>query len=475
MQATQLIEMGIMSAPTMQGCSVPPSPAVPESFDQAWEREIGTAKSGTTGQLPVALDGLPSIGVRERNGQERSGLSQDADAETKKSGGDATATKAEGATADLKNTPHNSLKFPEVDRQRGDAGTPQGAAMSLDGKMAKSKHKHAATAKSTDAAGGDAPKAEAQPGVAGPTGTKVPACEAAVVPSACVPVKPTVELASPELTADPTAALEKPQPRGSRAKQNASSALEQSRPAIADAKHETSQAREAINLGAPAIHANSELGSSASNGVPLSATATLAVPSCAMNRPVAVSARAETRLDGPKAMDRAGGNAPQVLASAPARLDVGVVDGTHGWLRIRAELGTGGAVNASLTASAGAHESLRAVLPEMASYLESEAVSVSRIAVHRAAAGSSAMGTAEGQQNGGAPRHGAAGEQAQNGGGPLNKNVPAMEQRETGPVATTMRDAADAWSAGGTHAMPGLGVGLEMMGGGIGGWLNVCA
>jgi hypothetical protein len=59
------------------------------------------------------------------------------------------------------------------------------------------------------------------------------------------------------------------------------------------------------------------------------------------------------------------------MAAGPGRLDVGVFDGTHGWLRIHAELGAGGAVNASLTASASAHEALRAAVPEMARYLES--------------------------------------------------------------------------------------------------------
>jgi hypothetical protein len=132
-------------------------------------------------------------------------------------------------------------------------------------------------------------------------------------------------------------------------------------------------------------------------------------------------------------------------------------------------------VNASLTAGATAHESLRAVLPEMASYLQSEAVSVSRIAVHRAAAGSNGMGTSEGQQNDGAPRQGAAGEQGQNGGGSLKRNVPATEQSEAGLVITATRAAGDARSAGGVHAIARLGVGFGVPGGSSGGWLNVCA
>jgi hypothetical protein len=85
----------------------------------------------------------------------------------------------------------------------------------------------------------------------------------------------------------------------------------------------------------------------------------------------------------------------QMLAAGPRQLEVGLVDGTHGWLQIRAELGAGGAVSASLTGSAAAHEPLRQAVPEMASYLESEAVSVSQIAVHRAAETSPSMGQAQ--------------------------------------------------------------------------------
>jgi hypothetical protein len=169
--------------------------------------------------------------------------------------------------------------------------------------------------------------------------------------------------------------------------------------------------------------------------------------------------------------EESGGTAPQVLASGPARLDVGVFDGTHGWLRIRAELGAGGAVNASLTASAAAHETLRAVLPEMANYLQSEAVSVSRIALHRAAAGANAMAATGGQQNDGAQRHGAAGEQAQTGDGSPKKNLRVTAQRETGSTSAASQNATRAWNGGAARSMETAGLGF----GYSGGWLNVCA
>jgi hypothetical protein len=94
-----------------------------------------------------------------------------------------------------------------------------------------------------------------------------------------------------------------------------------------------------------------------------------------------------------------------VLSSTPTQLEVGVFDGTHGWLQIRAELGTSGTVNASLATSSAAHDAVKAAVPEMSSYLQSEALNVSRIAVHRIAEMPNAMNAAaqgDGQQNGGA-------------------------------------------------------------------------
>lgn len=91
-----------------------------------------------------------------------------------------------------------------------------------------------------------------------------------------------------------------------------------------------------------------------------------------------------------------------MVTAGPGLLDVRVFDETHGWLRIHAELGTSGAVNASLTTSATAHEAVRATLPAMASYLISEAVNVSKLAVHSAKETSAPVNLeqAPGQQDG---------------------------------------------------------------------------
>ncbi|HEV2645756.1 MAG TPA: hypothetical protein VGU46_05255 [Acidobacteriaceae bacterium] len=84
----------------------------------------------------------------------------------------------------------------------------------------------------------------------------------------------------------------------------------------------------------------------------------------------------------PPASHPAAAAGPQVVASSPSQLDVGVYDDTHGWLRIRAELGAGGAVNASLTSADAAHESLKTALPAMTHYLGTEAVQVNHIELH---------------------------------------------------------------------------------------------
>jgi hypothetical protein len=102
-------------------------------------------------------------------------------------------------------------------------------------------------------------------------------------------------------------------------------------------------------------------------------------------------------LDAGTFAQSAGAQGPQLITAGPTRLEVGTLDGTHGWVQVRAELGTGGDVKASLTGSAAAHEALRAAVPGLAGYLQTEAVSVSGIAVHRAGGGNGAGLT----QNGG--------------------------------------------------------------------------
>ena len=131
------------------------------------------------------------------------------------------------------------------------------------------------------------------------------------------------------------------------------------------------------------------------------------------------------------------------------------MDGTHGWLQIRAELGTGGSISTSLTGSATAHAPLQQSVPEMTSYLASESVSVSGIAVHKASEAAGTMAWGQGQSEGQAAGTGA---------GPGRGNA---SPQDGGAVA-------DGASGGGQHARGGAGqqqaaaptpIGLGWMGG----------
>lgn len=72
----------------------------------------------------------------------------------------------------------------------------------------------------------------------------------------------------------------------------------------------------------------------------------------------------------------------RTLSSTPLTLEVGVSTGTHGWLRVRAEMGDGGAVVASVVASSPvAAEALHRGLPAMHEYLVHEQVGIASVAI----------------------------------------------------------------------------------------------
>jgi hypothetical protein len=72
-----------------------------------------------------------------------------------------------------------------------------------------------------------------------------------------------------------------------------------------------------------------------------------------------------------------------MLGSSATSLEVGVASGTHGWLKIRAEMTGSGEVNASLTGGSSiAANRLRDDLPALSSYLQAEKVQVSGLNVH---------------------------------------------------------------------------------------------
>lgn len=111
--------------------------------------------------------------------------------------------------------------------------------------------------------------------------------------------------------------------------------------------------------------------------------------------------------------------AHSTLMATPTALEVGIASGTHGWLKIRAEMAGSGVVNASLSgASPAAQEMLHRELPSLTAYLQQEQVAINTVVVHPMIAGAelrSLVGNMGGNAGGPAQhgsRQGGAGTQA---------------------------------------------------------------
>lgn len=77
------------------------------------------------------------------------------------------------------------------------------------------------------------------------------------------------------------------------------------------------------------------------------------------------------------------GGMHRMLGATPTTLEVGVANGTQGWLKIRAEMTGGGVVNASLSSATSAgQEMLHRELPALTAYLHQERVAVNTVVVH---------------------------------------------------------------------------------------------
>lgn len=149
----------------------------------------------------------------------------------------------------------------------------------------------------------------------------------------------------------------------------------------------------------------------------------------------------------------------KTLTATPTALEVGISGGSHGWLKVRAELGGDGAVHASMSASTAAGtEMLRRELPSLTSYLHQEQVGVSSVAVH---APSSSMNLSDMSGGSGQSLHAerdASGSQS----GRQEDTTP-LSRSEEGPGSGVPEDDGGAgWS-------PSMGYT------GAGGWLSVRA
>jgi hypothetical protein len=96
----------------------------------------------------------------------------------------------------------------------------------------------------------------------------------------------------------------------------------------------------------------------------------------------------------------AGASTPQAsesktLVATPNVLEVGIASGSHGWLRVRAELDRTGEVAASVLAgSQGVAEGLHRELPAISAYLAGERVGVNSLVVHATDKGEAAQDAA---------------------------------------------------------------------------------
>jgi hypothetical protein len=152
---------------------------------------------------------------------------------------------------------------------------------------------------------------------------------------------------------------------------------------------------------------------------------------------------------------------PQTLVATPNVVEIGVATGTHGWLRIRAELQPeSGQVSAAVIAiSSMSVDALHRQLPSIAAYLASEQVNVGSLVVSRASASPAANDSASSDTAAGTPQ-----QQRQDGGSQRQSNF------STSP--SFAQEWQDAEPSGAMNAVSAIGASF---GSGGGGWLNVIA
>jgi hypothetical protein len=95
-----------------------------------------------------------------------------------------------------------------------------------------------------------------------------------------------------------------------------------------------------------------------------------------------------SREEGTGAVAQSMDGAPRMLSATPTSLEVGIQNGTQGWLRVRAEMTDGGVVNASVsTTSPAGQEMLHRELPALNAYLQEEKVAVNAVIIHAPSVG----------------------------------------------------------------------------------------
>ncbi|HEV2709766.1 MAG TPA: hypothetical protein VGU67_06120 [Edaphobacter sp.] len=98
----------------------------------------------------------------------------------------------------------------------------------------------------------------------------------------------------------------------------------------------------------------------------------------AVSSPHAAAGLTSTAMDSGAVVDAG----HKTFMATPTSLEVGVANGIHGWLKIRADMTDGGVVNASLsTATSSGQEMLHRELPLLTAYLQNERVAVNTVVV----------------------------------------------------------------------------------------------
>lgn len=163
------------------------------------------------------------------------------------------------------------------------------------------------------------------------------------------------------------------------------SALKMEQPALAVAAPDQGAARAKGDHGDRPGSAVPLLEPTSAPGVPVMATVPHAAMAELKSTPAArFEAQLPVAVDLPPASSQQPGDT-RTLAATPQVLEVGIASGTHGWLRVRAELGSGGEVSASVLApSMASAQALRHELPALQEYLTREQVGVGSVIVSSA-------------------------------------------------------------------------------------------
>jgi hypothetical protein len=156
----------------------------------------------------------------------------------------------------------------------------------------------------------------------------------------------------------------------------------------------------------------------------------------------------------------------RTLIATPTTLEVGIANGTHGWLKVRAEMTGGGQVNASLSAASSAgQEMLHRELSSLTAYLQEERVGVNAVVLH-ASTGDSGSQQFSGAMDGNGGRGQMQQSAGQGGDGGNNTEAAVLSDRSEDAFYSEGLSgvSANGWLAPAIYA-----------GGVAGGWLSVRA